>query len=1263
MIEEYVTPQLQREQSEIKEQPNIPIGNQDYANNPYQPALTDQSLHTKPDVLSVNEYAAFEFRPGLDLSEPEGSIWSAAWHNQGLGLSFDIVSDMLVSREADPNYNVLGDIPDRYLDETNFHHYVDAKNTKMADAVTRSLDREYGNRALIDAHPWQYFGATLALTPIDPIFLFFPGSTIAKETAVAWKAAGTALSAKMIAKDLGKMALTMGAEGTFQQGATEFLKHQTQELVTLRESMYDTMASGLLTAALGPLIPGGAAYIQTKKQASAILAGSEPSVSYAPKNTNFRPHGYEMLGGKSPAEVQGIEPGTYIPGVPKWIRKTISMSAATQLMESESINANAFSTDIFTLPFRTSENVSKNKASSVAMDQVIMQYRRDITTNMLEVDRIFRKQLGVEGEFAAGVRTRIAEKMAKNGAMNREQFSIAVADVMDSGQRSIYAHVNDAVDVIQNKILTPTKERLVSLGLMHKKFLDPEFNNYFTRMWLRDQVKNAPNDFKAVALAWFKECNDYYRAHFDEIETLNKPVLRNQKNLDIVNRKIRKHTSSAQYKDFQANKRIAGHQFRADRDALNDKLKLFKKARTEGKRNLAKLSKEAKPNKKKIKHQEQLLKDVEDSIKKAEEDLAGLKAKSKATRGTKDEELQKLQTRRDEYKKNLEIAQEALYSYIPAKYLTPDGHIPTVKMPADLEASAEQTLTRILGLDLDNVMNPVMSFPGTPDPNPLQLRVFTIPSGYTTNILNGDGTVRTVNIDGFRSKDIWRMVDNYSKATAAPVSLTQLAKDRGFKDITELKRWYLENVEKDYRAKIEGKEGKESAAIYAKQEKDYKNIDTAFRQMYDVAGRSISIFGADFAKFNRRARMFNSVTLMGSAALSSLTDLTTPLFRQGLLNSFVDWVPTIVKKTLTAGLTKGTTAYENNLQLIKDLGFAINTELGFRMKAFLNEEDLLIKRNWWAATVEPITSTFGNINRINQITDLAEGLAGHLSIARTLRILDNKFRNGKYSETSRIRNRSLFLDEADEKAIYDMWKEAGATRYEGSYASSFDKWQINTPERAKAAENFKASIAKDLSKSQLKASKADLPNIVDSDVGSLLFQFKDWMLAANNNLLYAGIQKIGMREYDVVLSIGAMMAMGQISYIAASLAKDPTGEKLDLSAAKLTREGLDRSGILGVFMEPINVFQKWGWFPGQAASRYYSVGIVGSLAGPTFGRAVDVGMDIGKMLQATYGTREYTTNDAKSILRLLPYQNLFYLRYLNEQLFTQMAMGLGAQEA
>jgi hypothetical protein len=96
-------------------------------------------------------------------------------------------------------------------------------------------------------------------------------------------------------------------------------------------------------------------------------------------------------------------------------------------------------------------------------------------------------------------------------------------------------------------------------------------------------------------------------------------------------------------------------------------------------------------------------------------------------------------------------------------------------------------------------------------------------------------------------------------------------------------------------------------------------------------------------------------------------------------------------------------------------------------------------------------------------------------------------------------------------------------------------------------------------------------------------------------------------------------------------------------------EGIDRSGALGMLMEVNNTLEKisgnhYGLRPlvgiNAPASRYAARSALDSAIGPTFGLAGDVI----KAASAVTGEREWTDADTRAFRRLLPGQNLSFLR-------------------
>lgn len=1212
---------------------------------PIEPHQVKKEIGDLPSN-AASPYPGFDFIPGLKPNEkPEFKIGEAAssvYEVSAWGLTQRITEDVLRPDFAVPGYNYLEFVPDRYLNDQDIWNFVNDVNSSQTIANVKKLDRQKSAEQGMSNYPARYSGAYITGGLIDPINWMFPGTRIATATKEAYVAAKAGLAAKA-GKALARAGLESAALGAASGTVQETLIHQTQLNRELIDSVYNVMATSALSGILGAAIPAGITgyhYHKANSQVANILAGNTPTPTKAPKNKLY------AMDMATKAEMDGDDVVSALPAITK---KAMNISAAGRLRNSKSLTANIATTDLATTAFVLDKNLVKNKPTQIAVDEHIAQLRGKARKASLDINSIFMEQQGVSGNFA-GIRSRVAE--ARGKGMGRKQFSEAMFESMESGTPNGHAPVNTAVTRAK-KYLTEIKEELVEFGQLDKKFLEPEFDNYFTHHWLEPVIARNHENFKMLAFSWYNEVNTFYKANQSTIRPLADRVERAQSELDKAARNRERVLRSGEYKKFQENKEMASKGLVELRQTTLEKSKVNKSQIKTLEKEIKELKKHpiTPSNTKKITSKKTKLNDLLNLRKEIEEGLQLIKTEKKSIKSKRFERQVELEERIEKYKKLLEKRKESLYSKIPPKYLTPGGWIPLGdKNPLELHAAAMQTFYRTTGSDVASFINPLIGGGGR-NPNPLQARLLTMPYNYKVTGFDGN----TITASDFLSKDIFKMIDNYAGATASTMSFDRIAKSRGFKDRAELKDWYLKNIEADYDEMLQGKSGKEALDLVRDKKKDFRNLNDLFEQQEGIAGKSFDLFGAGFARFSRRLRQYNSERMLGSAAVSSLTDPFVSPFRQGIFNYIQDWLVPFVGQI--GGKNK---AFKLNKRDIQDSGFAIETQMGMIAKKIYDNDDLLIEQKWWHNIAEPVVNMFGNITGLSQISDFVGATAGHVSISRTLRNIAKKVEKGKISEKNRIRLRQVGISEESEAAIHQMWKEKGG-KDRGAYYSNHTEWDINTETRAKAYEEFVNSWQRDIQHSTLRSSKSEQPAFYDSTVGKMLFHFKDYLFAANQKLFLSGIQKIGMREYEVMLSSILLIASGSMTYALNSLAKDPTGESLDLSPEKLFREGLDRSALLGLFMEPINIFQKQGWLPGQTVSRYYSRGILGNWVGPEIGTAQELAdAFISPIIKKLKNEGNYTTKDALQILRLIPFQNLFYLRYLNEQLARGAAEGLGA---
>ena len=126
-----------------------------------------------------------------------------------------------------------------------------------------------------------------------------------------------------------------------------------------------------------------------------------------------------------------------------------------------------------------------------------------------------------------------------------------------------------------------------------------------------------------------------------------------------------------------------------------------------------------------------------------------------------------------------------------------------------------------------------------------------------------------------------------------------------------------------------------------------------------------------------------------------------------------------------------------------------------------------------------------------------------------------------------------------------------------------------------------------------------------------------------------------------------LTTLGMMSY--AFKQKDAKREITDDPTA-LVIEGIDRSGVLGAIMEVNNTMEKmssnnYGLRPllgvDAPAARFASRSIADGVMGPTFGQGIDL---VARVANAGLGEDDWTESDTRALRRLLPGQNLTFIR-------------------
>ncbi len=1197
----------------------------------------------------LDPYAGFDIIPGTPIAErPKLSeVPGASWRDGATGNIVELLTSGPKPGDRTPNYNVYEDIPDRHFAPEYLPYYINSMSKAQTDAISMKVDREERDNQIRQEFPVSSFVSNIAT---DPLFLVAPtgvaGTTFkgAYEAAVAAGLKGAkSVGAAGFAKQVAKQSLKIGSVSAAQEAATQALVQQTHITKSVADSFFDVGMTGLLGTGLGALGSVGvgiasAAGVRNAKSHAVNSAADIPdtptfvSKSKMKPGTEIRPNGpmgpdwpLGPHGNMRPLNPQG--PNGPIKPVPA---SEIDAAEREIGIEQKSVGA---------------------QARELTAEELAVQ--RIVPERVINVEPITRAVMESNNRVAAIPQW--IQHATKFSVSNQLQVSPFATSPYVS--RLLFSNPLMSVANIEDNIASPRAldDRIFSAQQALWNPARVKINDLYTKqLGVEGSFMSGARARLASALSSGESLNNdqFAEAIFNVLETNVKSqhsavneaarILRNEVMLPLKKELVRLKLLHPKFLEEQYDawfhrmfNRTAVSANPNEFEALC--FEFYKEARNFYRDNAV----------------------VIDSLKKQPEstkaELEALRLRTDLAPAKKNEMIESLTNRMmDEYKE--------LYEFIPAEYMPADGHIPSIKEDGDLSISANQTLMRVLGTDIESAMS--LFGPGAGGSDPLQSRVLGMPNTYSAEIVDSDGILRTVTASDFIERDFDRVFSKLVRQLTPVIENAKLANELGFETISDLKRFLLESLEQDYNFSKKGLQGKEASKLTKQYKADQKRINLSFDVMANVTGSDHNVYGAAYAKLSRHLAEYNRVRLLGSAALSSIPDLMLGPFRQGFNSLVLDWVTPLAKSMVTFQKNK---AMRINSQDARNLGFALNVEMGKIAKALQSNDELLVKKSWWGNISEPIVNMLGNVTGVNQIQDMVQNLNFSASVSQTIRTIARQIESKTLSERNRRRLRSIGIPEEDVPIIYEMWREAvglkgGRDGY--VYYSDMGKWKMNTPERMRAYENFRDATVRDVRQSQSVATAGDKwRHSQDTTVRSIL-QFKDYLFAANNKILLSGLQKLGVKEYDVILTTMLLMASGVFSYILTGLAKDPTGESLDLSSKRLFIESVDRPGLLGIWGDFKNIGVKAGWLPeflGQV-SRYQSRGIISSFVGPSIGTIEDMSNFLKNIKQHIDGTKDISQKDLNQTARFIPYQNLFYLRYIFEQVLISLGESIGAEE-
>jgi hypothetical protein len=508
-------------------------------------------------------------------------------------------------------------------------------------------------------------------------------------------------------------------------------------------------------------------------------------------------------------------------------------------------------------------------------------------------------------------------------------------------------------------------------------------------------------------------------------------------------------------------------------------------------------------------------------------------------------------------------------------------------------------------------------------------------------LVRGPLKERTLNIpdeqiEEFLESDIDLVARQYKRTMAADVEVTRAFGRADMRDqIDEIKSDYADLRE----AAKKKNDSKLLRQLNKKEKQDVLDLE-AVRDMLRGTYRTPENPDAFFIRAGRVLRDANFVRMLGGMTLSAIPDISRLVAVNGLKP---------VSRALTSLITSPKT-FQMSREEAKRAAVGLDMVLNSRASSLAELTDIYSSTTRFERGLRGLSDGFSKITLMAPWNAALKQFAG-VTVADRILTESVNLTKGVATKSAITRLATAGIDKELAERIVKEFNKHG------------DKGTINLSnghlwEDADVFEVFRAAVLKDVDRTILTPGIAEKPLWTSSETGKLIFQFKTFAAVAHSKVLVADLQ---YRDAAALNGFLMAVALGGAAYGAKQLA---AGKELSTDPLKLLVESMDRSGTFAYFWDINNITEKLtrGTVGVNAAigaapmSRYATRNVAGALLGPSLGTVQDLSQVIGAL-----STGDLSKSDVNAMRKMLPYQNLFYIRRLLNELEEKAATAAGAQ--
>jgi hypothetical protein len=530
---------------------------------------------------------------------------------------------------------------------------------------------------------------------------------------------------------------------------------------------------------------------------------------------------------------------------------------------------------------------------------------------------------------------------------------------------------------------------------------------------------------------------------------------------------------------------------------------------------------------------------------------------------------------------------------------------------------ADQIIDRILGtpdgrLPYDAHLNRTTDSNGVSSSarGPLAAREFMIPDEM---------------IEDFLENDFEMLMHAYVRTMAPDVELHARFGDMDMK-------LQMKEIQEDWARKAaSAKTEKERRSLHAQRDGDIRRlaaIRDRLRGTYALPSNPDGLM----LRTGRVLRSVNYMAMLGGQVVSAIPDMGSIVFSHGIMRTFGDGIIPLFRNF------SGTRLAAREVKLA---GTALDMVLDSRAMNIGEIMDDYGRHSKFERGVQSMARSFGTVSLMSPWNAAMKQTAGLITMSRIIRASDALAR-GKISKPELERLAASGISRDNALKIAEQFKKHGE-RDGGVWLPHTENWDA---EARAAKEAFRVALVREVDKTIITPGQEKYL-WMSTELGKTLGQFKSFSVSANQRLLIAGLQN---RDMGNLSGVALMVALGGLVHILKTKAsgRDPGIDWNDNEkTSQFMVNAVDRSGLLGALMELNAMSEKLtggqvglSKLTGRPISRYASRNLVGAMAGPTFGTLQSIGQ------VSSAGFSEWKETDTRAARRLIPYQNLLYMRTL-----------------